>query len=134
MKKFLKEFKDFAIKGNVIDLAVGVMIGAAFGKIVSSLVDDIIMPLLSVLLGNVNFTNLKVLLVENGEKSIYLNYGAFIQNVFNFLIIALCIFTIISMLNKLKKEKQEEVAPVEAPAISDETKALQEIIEILKNK
>lgn len=134
MKNFLKEFKDFAIKGNVIDLAVGVMIGAAFGKIVSSLVDDIIMPLLSVLLGNVNFTNLKVLLVENGEKSIYLNYGAFIQNVFNFLIIALCIFTIISMLNKLKKEKQEEVAPVEAPAISDETKALQEIIEILKNK
>ena len=134
MKKFLKEFKDFAMKGNVIDLAVGVMIGAAFGKIVSSLVDDIIMPLLSVLLGNVNFTNLKVLLVENGEKSIYLNYGAFIQNVFNFLIIALCIFTIISMLNKLKKEKQEEVAPVEAPAISDETKALQEIIEILKNK
>ena len=125
MKNFLKEFKDFAIKGNVIDLAVGVMIGAAFGKIVSSLVDDIIMPLLSVLLGNVNFTNLKVLLVENGEKSIYLNYGAFIQNVFNFLIIALCIFTIISMLNKLKKEKQEEVAPVEAPAISDETKALQ---------
>ena len=134
MKNFFKEFKDFAIKGNVIDLAVGVMIGAAFGKIVSSLVDDIIMPLLSVLLGNVNFTNLKVLLVENGEKSIYLNYGAFIQNVFNFLIIALCIFTIISMLNKLKKEKQEEVAPVEAPAISDETKALQEIIEILKNK
>ncbi len=134
MKKFLKEFKDFAMKGNVIDLAVGVMIGAAFGKIVSSLVDDIIMPLLSVLLGNVNFTNLKVLLVENGEKSIYLNYGAFIQNVFNFLIIALCIFTIINMLNKLKKEKQEEVAPVEAPAISDETKALQEIIEILKNK
>ena len=134
MKNFLKEFKDFAMKGNVIDLAVGVMIGAAFGKIVSSLVDDIIMPLLSVLLGNVNFTNLKVLLVENGEKSIYLNYGAFIQNVFNFLIIALCIFTIISMLNKLKKEKQEEVAPVEAPAISDETKALQEIIEILKNK
>ena len=134
MKNFLKEFKDFAMKGNVIDLAVGVMIGAAFGKIVSSLVDDIIMPLLSVLLGNVNFTNLKVLLVENGEKSIYLNYGAFIQNVFNFLIIALCIFTIISMLNKLKKEKQEEVAPVEAPTISDETKALQEIIEILKNK
>ena len=130
----IKEFKEFAMRGNVIDLAVGVMIGAAFGKIDSSLVDDIIMPLLSVLLGNVNFTNLKVLLVENGEKSIYLNYGAFIQNVFNFLIIALCIFTIINTLNKLKKEKQEEVAPVEAPAISDETKALQEIIEILKNK
>lgn len=111
----LKEFKEFAIKGNMVDLAVGVIIGGAFGKIVTSLVNDVIMPLLGLLVGGLNFTDLFITL-DGSDASIYstvaaakeagvptLNYGMFIQNVFDFLIIAFSIFIVIKQLNKLKK-------------------------------
>ncbi|MBU3195281.1 large-conductance mechanosensitive channel protein MscL [Clostridium algidicarnis] len=109
----LKEFKEFAMKGNVTDLAIGVVIGAAFGKIVNSLVADIIMPLLGLIIGGVNFTDLKVVLRQSAdpEKILTLNYGQFIQNIFDFLIIAFSIFIVIRLINKFKRkeEVQEEI-------------------------
>lgn len=133
MKGFMKEFKQFALKGNVMDLAVGMMIGAAFGKIVSSLVSDILMPVISSVFRLNDFAALKILLVDKGseELNVYLSYGAFLQNVIDFLFIALCTFLIVKTVNKLHK-KQEE-APSE-PVKSDETKALEKIIELLENK
>ena len=132
MKNFVREFKEFAMRGNVVDLAVGVLIGGSFGSIVTSLVNDILMPIIAAISGSPNFTYLKLLLVDKGEDSIYLNYGNFIQVVVNFLIIAFCVFIVVKALNSLKKK--EEPAPASAPVESDETKALKEIIEILKNK
>lgn len=131
MKKFAQEFKEFAMKGNVIDLAVGMMIGSAFGTIVASLVNDILTPLIAAVFKTPDFSKLSVLLVENGDNSVYLSYGNFMQTIINFLIIAFCIFLIVKAINSLKKEKPAEPA---APVLSDETKALHEIIEILKNK
>ena len=96
----LKEFKEFISKGNVVDLAVGVIIGGAFGKIVTSLVNDIIMPLIGVIIGGINFTNLSI---KIGESVIA--YGSFIQNIIDFLIIAACIFVFVKFVNKLKKTK-----------------------------
>ncbi len=126
----IKEFKAFVSKGNVIDLAVGVIIGGAFGKIVSSLVNDIIMPLVGIILGGLKFTELKVTV---GEASIA--YGLFIQSVVDFFIIALCIFLIIKLINKLRKKKEEEPAKApEPPAPSKEELLLTEIRDILKNK
>ena len=137
MKSFMKEFKEFALKGNVMDLAVGMMIGAAFGKIVSSLVNDMLMPLIAAIFRIQDFSALKVLLVDKGAEdvNVYLKYGQFIQNIIDFLIIALCIFFLVKTINKMtaKKEPEPEPAPAE-PVKSDETKALEEIIEILKNK
>jgi len=92
MKSFIKEFKEFAMKGNVVDLAVGMMIGSSFGAIVTSLVNDILTPLISFIIGSPDFSHLKVLLIDKGEESVYLNYGLFIQTIFNFIIIAFCIF------------------------------------------
>lgn len=111
MKKFIKEFKEFAIKGNVIDLAVGVVIGGAFGKIVSSLVADVIMPLIGIILGGINFTELKWTVEVAGRAPVVLSYGNFIQNIIDFLIIALCIFIAVKFINRLKnlgKKKVEE--------------------------
>ncbi|SUY46907.1 large conductance mechanosensitive channel protein [Clostridium putrefaciens] len=109
----LKEFKEFAMKGNVTDLAIGVVIGAAFGKIVNSLVGDIIMPILGLVIGGVNFTDLKVVLRQSTDptKILTLNYGQFIQNIFDFLIIAFSIFLVIRLINKFKRkeEVQEEI-------------------------
>ena len=141
MKKFINEFKEFAVKGNVVDMAVGVIIGGAFGKIVSSLVGDVIMPLMGKITGNVSFTDLKYELtaaVMNGEEvvtpAVYLNYGQFIQNVFDFIIVAFCIFCMVKVLMKLKKKKEEEPAP-EAPATpSKEEVLLTEIRDLLKEK
>ncbi len=124
MKKFLKEFKEFAVKGNVIDMAVGVIIGGAFGKIVSSLVGDVFMPLIGLLTGGFNISGAFVALdgnhyatveaaVEAGAAT--LNYGAFIQSVIDFLIIALCIFLFVKLVNKL--HKQEEAAPAPQPRL-----------------
>jgi large conductance mechanosensitive channel protein len=128
-----KEFKEFAVKGNVVDLAVGVIIGGAFGKIVSSLVNDIIMPIFSILTGGVNFQNLKLILRQvPGKDPVTLNYGQFIQNIFDFLIISFSIFLFIKAINKLKrKEKIEEVK--EEVKISEEQKLLTEIRDILKD-
>ena len=132
MKKFFDEFKQFAMKGNVLDLAVGMMIGSAFGAIVTSLVNDILTPLIAKIFGSPDFTNLKVLLIEKGEDSVYLSYGNFIQALINFLIIAFCIFLIVKAINSLKKK--EEPKEEKKPEDSDEVKALKEIIELLKNK
>ena len=137
---FVKEFKEFAMKGNVMDMAVGVIIGGAFGKIVSSLVDDIIMPLVGKALGNADFTNLYIPM--SGQKSglsldaarelgSVFAYGQFCQNVIDFLIIALCIFLMIKGMNKLTKKKKEEEP---APEPSAEEKLLGEIRDLLKDK
>ncbi len=132
MKGLLKEFKEFAMRGNVIDLAVGMMIGSSFGAIVTSLVNDILTPIISYIIGSPDFTNLKVLLIDKGEESVYLSYGSFIQTIFNFIIIAFCIFLVVKGINKMKQPQVEE-APAE-PVVSDEAKALNEIISILKEK
>lgn len=128
-----KEFKEFAVKGNVIDLAVGVVIGGAFGKIVTSLVNDLIMPLMSLLTGGINFKEMKYVLKEaEGELSaVTLNYGSFIQNIVDFLIIAFSIFLFVKLINRLKK--QEPAKPAEAKKTSDEVLLLQEIRDLLKN-
>ncbi len=134
MKKFLTEFKEFALKGNVMDLAVGMMIGAAFGKIVSSLVNDILMPLIAAIFRLEDFSALKVLLVDKGAEdvNVYLNYGQFIQNIIDFLIVALCIFFIVKAINNLRKKPEPEPEP--EPEKSDEVKALEEIVALLKEK
>lgn len=126
---FISEFKAFAMRGNVIDLAVGVIIGGAFGKIVSSLVSDIFMPLLGLISGGVNFSELKLTLVEaaGSEPAVSLNYGQFIQQVFDFTIIAFAIFLFIKAINKLSKPKEE--APSAPPA---EQILLTEIRDLLK--
>ncbi|MBR5087472.1 MAG: large-conductance mechanosensitive channel protein MscL [Muribaculaceae bacterium] len=126
---FVKEFKEFAMKGNVMDMAVGVIIGGAFGKIVSSLVDDVLMPAIGMLTGNVDFTGL-ALKIGEGEGAAVLKYGTFIQNVIDFLIIALCIFLMIKGMNKLTKKKEEEPEPDPEP--SNEEKLLGEIRDLLK--
>ena len=128
---FIKEFKEFAMKGNVMDMAVGVIIGGAFGKIVSSLVDDVLMPAIGMLTGNVDFTGL-ALKIGEGEGAAVLKYGTFIQNIIDFLIIALCIFLMIKGMNKLSRKKEEE--PEAAPEPSNEEKLLGEIRDLLKNK
>ena len=119
-----KEFVSFISKGNVIDLAVGVVIGGAFGKIVSSLVDDIIMPLVGIIIGGINFSELKVTI---GDAK--LSYGMFIQNIIDFLIVAACIFVFIKFINKFKRKKEEE-AP--APKKDEQIVLLEEIRDLLK--
>lgn len=137
---FVKEFKDFAMRGNVIDLAVGVVIGGAFGKIVTSLVDDLIMPVIGVITGGVDFSQ-KVITLKAAElnadgsvlnPAVTLNYGNFINVIIQFLIIAFCIFIVIKALNSLKKKEE---APAEAPAgPSNEEVLLAEIRDLLRNK
>lgn len=129
---FMQEFKEFAVKGNVIDMAVGVVIGGAFGKIVSSLVGDVIMPAVGVLTGGVDFKNLKLVLKEasEGVEAVTINYGVFIQSIIDFLIIAFCIFVVIKMINKLKREQPaKEPSPAEP---SEDIKLLSEIRDLLK--
>lgn len=123
----IKEFKKFISKGNVVDLAVGVVIGSAFGKIVSSLVDNIIMPLVGIIIGGVDFTNLTLKL---GDAKI--EYGIFIQNVVDFLIVSFCIFIVIKAFNKIthKEEKKEETKPKK----SDEVILLEEIRDLMKKE
>ncbi|MBK8989059.1 MAG: large-conductance mechanosensitive channel protein MscL [Chloroflexi bacterium] len=123
----LKEFKTFISKGNVIDLAVAVILGGAFGAIVKSLVDDLIMPLIGILLGGVNFS---ALTIQVGDA--VLTYGNFIQAIINFLVIAFALFLIIRAANKAKKK--EEAAPAAPPAPSAEEKLLAEIRDLLKEK
>lgn len=126
-----KEFKKFAVKGNMIDLAVGIIIGAAFGKIVSSLVQDIIMPPIGLLLGGIDFSSFMITLKKATEVSeaVTINYGIFINNLVDFIIIAFAIFVVIKQINKLKKK--EEVKPVE-PA--EEILLLREIRDQLRQK
>jgi large conductance mechanosensitive channel len=131
----VKEFKEFAMRGNVIDLAVGVIIGGAFGKIVSSFVSDIVMPPLGILIGGVDFKDLAFILkaAEGEVAAVTLNYGMFIQNVFDFLIIAFAIFMAVKGINKLKKKEEEApAAPAAPPAPTNEEKLLAEIRDLLK--
>lgn len=126
--KILHEFKEFAIKGSVIDLAVGVIIGGAFGKIISSLVGDILTPLLSLLVGGINFTDRVVTLRQgvNGAAPVVMRYGVFIQNVIDFLIIAFVIFLMVKAMNRLRRRHTE-------PEMTTEERLLTEIRDILKN-
>lgn len=127
-KKTMEEFKEFIAKGNIIDMAVGVIMGSAFGKIVSSLVDDILMPIIGAIIGGIDFTGLSF---QIGEATI--TYGNFIQNIIDFLIIAVCIFIMIKSLEKISKQKEEEKA-VEEPKKENNTILLEEIRDILKEK
>lgn len=137
-KKFISEFKDFAMKGNVLDLAIGVIIGGAFNKIVSSLVKDIIMPPIGVLTGGVNFSDLSYVLkpaVEGVSDAVTLNYGLFIQNIVDFLIIALSIFIFIKIVSKLNGKKEEEAKKEEKEKkLTIEQELLTEIRNLLKNQ
>ena len=137
---FIKEFKEFAVKGNVMDMAVGVIIGGAFGKIVTSLVNDVLMPLIGKLTGGISFTDLFVNLGDGNYQTLaaaqeagaaVLAYGQFIQNIIDFIIIAFCIFLMIKGMNKLKT--QEEPAP-EAPAGPTQEELLTEIRDLLKKQ
>ncbi len=140
MKKFLNEFKQFAMKGNVIDMAVGVIIGGAFGKIVSSLVNDIIMPVMSIVTGGDGYKNLKYVITQGQAatetqaaiEEVSINYGIFIQNIVDFLIIAFSIFVALRVIMKFKKKEEE--APAPAPAPSKEEVLLTEIRDLLKQQ
>lgn len=128
----IKEFREFIMKGNILDLAVAVIIGGAFGKIVTSFVNDIIMPPIGLLLGGVNFTDLKMVLkaAEGEAEAVTLNYGAFVQNIVDFLIVAFVIFMVIKAYNNM--QKKEEEAPAAPPEPSNEEKLLGEIRDLLK--
>ena len=141
---FLQEFKAFALKGNVMDVAVGVIIGGAFGKIVTSLVNDVIMPPIGLVVGGVDFTDLNLTLkkavVEAGTEvapAVTWNYGAFIQQVVDFAILAFCVFMMVKVMNRLMKKKEEEApapAPAPEPEPSAEEKLLMEIRDLLKER
>ena len=140
---FIKEFKEFAMKGNVMDMAVGVIIGGAFGKIVSSLVSDVLMPLIGKLTGGVSFTDLFVNLGEGQYNTLaeaqeagaaVLAYGQFIQNIIDFIIIAFCIFLMIKGMNKLKKEEPAAPAEPAAPKGPTQEELLAEIRDLLEKK
>lgn len=130
----MSEFKEFAVKGNVVDMAVGIIIGAAFGKIVSSFVADVIMPPIGLILGGVDFTDLSIVLKEAvGETAaVTLNYGVFIQTLIDFTIIAFAIFMAVKVINRMKK--QEEQAPKAPPEPSKEELLLTEIRDLLKRQ
>ncbi|MDE7469883.1 MAG: large-conductance mechanosensitive channel protein MscL [Paramuribaculum sp.] len=142
---FFKEFKEFAVKGNVIDMAVGVIVGAAFGKIVSSLVDDIIMPLVGVATGGMNFTDYKLVIqkaVMDGQEvikpEVTMNWGAWIQTIVDFIIVAFCIFIAIKFINNMRRDKAAEEAaaaePAPAPEPTKEEQLLTEIRDLLQQQ
>ena len=138
MKKFLNEFKEFAMRGNVVDMAVGVIIGAAFGKIVTSLVNDIIMPVVGVLTGGTNFSEYKWVIKEGVTQGteiitpeVAVTWGAFVQTIVDFLIIAFCIFVAIKFINKLSRKKEPEPEPA-APAGPTQEELLTEIRDLLR--
>lgn len=142
MKKFFSEFKEFAMRGNVIDMAVGVIIGGAFGKIVTSLVNDIIMPAVGVLTGGASFTEYKYVMkpavIDNVTQEVItpeaaITWGTFVQTIVDFLIVAFCIFLAIRMINNLKRKPTEEPAPA-APAGPSQEELLAEIRDLLKEQ
>jgi large conductance mechanosensitive channel len=134
----IKEFKEFAMKGNVVDLAVGIIIGAAFGKIVSSLVADVIMPPIGWLIGGVNFTDLKwelkvpELIGDARHAAVTINYGNFLQVTFDFLIVAFAVFMVVKGINRLNKKKVEEPGAIAEPEPTKEEILLSEIRDLLK--
>jgi large conductance mechanosensitive channel len=132
----IKEFKEFAVKGNVIDLAVGVIIGAAFGKIVSSVVNDILMPPIGYLVGGVDFKNLEIVIQEAVDKApaVSIKYGNFLQTVFDFTIVAVCVFILVKAILKLKKEEPAPVVAAAPPAPTPSEVLLKEIRDLLAKK
>jgi large conductance mechanosensitive channel len=129
----LKEFKEFAMRGNVMDMAIGIIIGTAFGKIISSFVSDVLMPLIGLLLGGIDFSNLAIVLKESVNENtpaVLLKYGLFINTIIDFLIIAFAIFLVIKSLNAMKKKEEE--APSEPPKPSEEVELLRQIRDSLK--
>lgn len=143
VKKFMTEFKEFAVKGNVVDLAVGVIIGGAFGKIVTSLVNDVLMPVIGYFTGGVNFSEHRWVIqpeVVNHETlevitpEIAISWGVFVQAVVDFIIVAFCIFCMVKFIMNLRKVKEQEVVEETTPEPSDEVKLLSEIRDLLKNK
>ena len=139
---FIKEFKEFALKGNVMDMAVGVIIGGAFGKIVTSFVNDILMPPIGVLLGNTDFTSLNVVIKKAVEatdttpavEAVTWNYGAFIQQCIDFTILAFCVFMMVKMMNNLNKKEEAPAEPAPEPEPTKEEVLLAEIRDLLKEK
>ena len=142
MKKFFNEFKQFAMRGNVIDLAVGVVVGGAFGKITNSLVNDVIMPAISMITGGVNFSDWKLILkeavVENGEEiaaAVSINYGTLLSTIIDFIILAFAVFCMVKAINSLHRKKEEApAAPPAPPEPSAEEKLLAEIRDLLKEQ
>ncbi|MBN2852417.1 MAG: large-conductance mechanosensitive channel protein MscL [Clostridia bacterium] len=136
MSKFSQDFKKFMLKGNVLDLAVAVIIGGAFGKIVASLVNDIIMPAVGLLLGKINFTDLKYVITAATETApeAAIRYGAFIQSIIDFVIIGLSIFLFVKLLTKMKKKEEAPVAPPAPPAPPRQEVLLEEIRDLLQKK
>ena len=134
----VKEFKEFAVKGNVVDMAVGIIIGAAFGKIVTALVSGVIMPPIGVLLGGVDFSDLAYVIKEAGgeDPAVVITYGAFVQTVVDFVIVAFAIFMMVKVINRLKRKEEAavEAAPPEDPKPSEEQVLLAEIRDLLKAK
>ncbi len=130
----LKEFREFAVKGNVVDMAVGIIIGAAFGKIVSSLVSDVVTPPLGYVIGGVDFTNLAVTLpaLQEGADAVTIRYGAFLQTVFDFAIVAFAIFLLIKLINRVRRK--EEAAPAAPAPPPRQEVLLEEIRDLLKEK
>lgn len=129
--QIIKEFKEFAMKGSVIDLAVGVVIGATFGKIIASLVNDIIMPPISLVTGGINFKDLKIILTQaaDGSPAATWNYGSFIQAIIEFVLIAFAIFMLVKIINKLRKKEQEKLPE---PKPTKQERLLEEIRDLLK--
>ncbi len=134
--KFISEFKTFITRGNVMDMAVGVIIGGAFTAIVTSLVNDLLMPVIGALFGGINFSNLKIVLTpaSEGVEEAAIRYGAFIQAIVNFLLVALCIFMIVKTINNMhkKEEPAPEPAPEPEPVVPEDIKLLTEIRDLLK--
>ena len=129
-----KEFREFAVKGNVVDMAVGIIIGAAFGKIVSSLVSDVVTPPLGYVIGGVDFTKLAITLpaIQEGKEAVTIRYGAFLQTTFDFIIVAFAIFLAVKAINRMKRK--EEVAPSVPPPPTKEEILLTEIRDLLKSR
>lgn len=142
MKKFLGEFKEFISKGNVIDMAVGVVVGGAFKSIVDSLVNDIIMPVIGWILGGLDFSKFVITIADavkdvDGtvlKEAVTINYGVFINAIISFLIIGFCLFCVVKVINKLRRKKEEVPAPAPEPEPSTEEKLLTEIRDLLKEK
>ena len=136
MKKILNEFKEFAVKGNVVDMAVGIVVGVAFGKIVSSFVSDVVMPPIGLLVGGVDFSDLAITLQAAGDgiAEVTLRYGAFLQTVFDFVIIAFAIFVAVKVINMLKRSDEADPAPPPPPEPSNEEKLLAEIRDLLRQR
>jgi large conductance mechanosensitive channel len=130
----LKEFREFAVKGNVVDMAVGIIIGAAFGKIVSSLVSDIVTPPLGYIIGGVDFTKLAVILpaIQEGHEAVTVRYGVFLQALFDFVIVAFAIFLLVKLINRVRRK--EEAAPAAPPVPPRQEVLLEEIRDLLKQR